>query len=196
MIITDNTIRFYHQLDRNNNKEWFQLNKDKYQTEVYDPFKRLVELVMNYLKSKNQRIEISPEKAIFRLNRDMRFSKGQSPYKCFSSALISLGCCKCKEAPSLYMELTATHFTLKAGVFKLSKNSVKSIEENYWAFNRLLSKSSLVWESNIEQNGKLVTSIQFDINNLISNQEFLNVTVNFWEDVEDVMSVLALLISK
>ena len=61
---------FFRDLARNNNREWFQANKETYERACRDPLKALV-------------AELDPLGAthISRINRDMRFSRDRAPYR-------------------------------------------------------------------------------------------------------------------
>jgi uncharacterized protein (TIGR02453 family) len=67
---------FFSKLKQNNNREWFQANKAE--------FKILEGEVKLFMKEIEQRLQIHDkiEKAkIFRIYRDVRFSKNKTPYK-------------------------------------------------------------------------------------------------------------------
>lgn len=71
-----NVLKFLSQLKKNNNREWFNSHKDLYETALQE-FKMLVQTVHQEI-AKNDLIE--PAK-IFRIYRDVRFSKDKQPYK-------------------------------------------------------------------------------------------------------------------
>lgn len=74
------TFDFLKELKKNNDREWFQANKKKYEASN----KELVELssqLMNEIKQFDQIEEKTPKKTLFRIYRDVRFSKNKDPYK-------------------------------------------------------------------------------------------------------------------
>ena len=77
-----NVLNFLSQLKKNNNREWFNANKDLYEAAL-EEFKSFVQSVHQEI-SKSDLIE--PAK-IFRLYRDMRFSKDKTPFKTNFGAL-------------------------------------------------------------------------------------------------------------
>jgi|SRR5690554_372961 len=85
-IISEDNLSFLSDLKRNNNREWFNENKDRYlksQEEVIKLGDRMIELL-----SKNDEIETANgKKALYRIYRDIRFSKDKTPYKTQRSAL-------------------------------------------------------------------------------------------------------------
>ncbi len=79
-IITKSNFEFLNKLKENNNRDWFNLHKDEYikQHENIIAFADALLVEMN----KHDNIEtISGKKSLFRIYRDVRFSKDKSPYK-------------------------------------------------------------------------------------------------------------------
>ena len=75
------TIKFLKDLKKNNNKEWFDKNRKLYETAKAD-YIEFVTLLLNELKKKDSTLEaLEAKKCMFRINRDVRFSKDKSPYK-------------------------------------------------------------------------------------------------------------------
>ena len=74
-------LTFLRQLKKNNRREWFQANKDTYENEVLAPLKLLVEEVDVRFGSFAPEFVGDPKRSIFRIYRDVRFSKDKSPYK-------------------------------------------------------------------------------------------------------------------
>lgn len=79
-IVTTTTFNFLKELKLNNNREWFQENKKKYEASHQE----MAALGDELLKRLNQFDEIetiSGKKSLFRIYRDVRFSKNKEPYK-------------------------------------------------------------------------------------------------------------------
>ncbi|MGI9076738.1 MAG: DUF2461 domain-containing protein [Gemmatimonadaceae bacterium] len=74
-------IAFFRKLARNNRKDWFEAHRDEYEREVKRPLAELVEEVDARLATLAPEIVGDPRRSIFRLHRDIRFSKDKSPYK-------------------------------------------------------------------------------------------------------------------
>jgi uncharacterized protein (TIGR02453 family) len=74
-------FRFFRGLARNNSKPWFEKNRAIYEVEVRDQMRALVEEMDVRLASFAPEITGDPKKAMFRIHRDIRFSKDKSPYK-------------------------------------------------------------------------------------------------------------------
>jgi uncharacterized protein (TIGR02453 family) len=74
-------FRFLRDLGRNNDKAWFEANREVYEREVRDPMRRLVEALDDNLRSIAPEIVGDPKRSMFRIHRDVRFSRNKSPYK-------------------------------------------------------------------------------------------------------------------
>jgi uncharacterized protein (TIGR02453 family) len=80
---TKETVRFFTALRRNNNKDWFERNRETYDSHVLGPAKLFVAAMGARLKAIAPHVVAVPKvnKSIFRINRDTRFSLDPSPYK-------------------------------------------------------------------------------------------------------------------
>ena len=74
-------FRFLRDLARNNAKTWFEANRDVYEREVRDPMRLLVEALDAKLGSIAPEIVGDSKRSMFRIHRDVRFSRDKSPYK-------------------------------------------------------------------------------------------------------------------
>ena len=75
---------FLRELRMNNDREWFQRNKSRYEAEVRNPALRFVEDVGPALRGVSRHIVADPRPvggSLFRINRDIRFAADKSPYK-------------------------------------------------------------------------------------------------------------------
>ena len=80
---------FLNELSANNTKEWFDLNRDRYQ-EIKKQFEKDVELIIEGIAEFDPDVTMCvPKKSIFRLHRDVRFSKNKQPYKTNMGAAIA-----------------------------------------------------------------------------------------------------------
>lgn len=74
-------ISFLRQLKRNNERQWFEAHRPVYEGELREPMRALVEDVDTRLARFAAEIVGEPRRSLFRINRDIRFSKDKSPYK-------------------------------------------------------------------------------------------------------------------
>ncbi|RYG51034.1 MAG: DUF2461 domain-containing protein [Chitinophagaceae bacterium] len=75
------TLKFLKDLGKNNNKAWFDANRDRYEDAKTD-FSKFVQAVIDKHGRKDPGIaHLKAKECLFRINRDVRFSKDKSPYK-------------------------------------------------------------------------------------------------------------------
>jgi uncharacterized protein (TIGR02453 family) len=73
--------QFFRSLARNNRREWFQPRKEIFEEKVKAPMRAMVEALNAELRKFAPAFVTDPEKAIYRIYRDTRFSKDKTPYK-------------------------------------------------------------------------------------------------------------------
>lgn len=115
---------FFQDLARNNHREWFQENKKTYEQEVKKPFARLVTDLIDRIHADDPEIMLDTKDAIFRINRDIRFSKDKTPYKNNVSAVITPGGRKDVSTPGFYFELKADEIGVYGGLYQLDKEQL------------------------------------------------------------------------
>jgi len=122
-------LDFFIELASNNHKEWFDLNRKRYETVIKKPFEVFVTALIATIKKHDPQLDITYKDAIFRINRDIRFSKDKQPYKLNRSAIISSKGKKDKAFPGLYFEMGPEHFRIYGGVYQPDKEQLYAIRE-------------------------------------------------------------------
>lgn len=74
-------LDFLSELNKNNNKNWFDVNREKYKSLREFFISQTTEIIGKIAKFDNTILFEDPKKCIFRINRDIRFSHDKSPYK-------------------------------------------------------------------------------------------------------------------
>lgn len=126
---TNDFLDFFKELAANNNKDWFDENRKRYEKSVREPFKSFVTDLIDQLKTHDSSIDMEAKNAIFRINRDIRFSKDKSPYKLHASAAISPGGRKAMDSPGIYVQLDPEYFSIYSGIYQTDKNGLYAIRE-------------------------------------------------------------------
>lgn len=84
-------LKFLKQLSKNNNKEWFDIHRKTYEFSKAE-FESVVKMVIEKTgEFDDQLIGLEAKKCLFRINKDVRFSKDKSPYKLNMGASINPG---------------------------------------------------------------------------------------------------------
>lgn len=108
------TIEFLKKLDKNNNRDWFNLNKDAY-IKANDNVIALTGFLIGKIAKFDPEVEgIDPKSCVFRIYRDVRFSKDKSPYKTNMGAFIAPGGKKTM-SPGYYFHIQPGMFFAAAG---------------------------------------------------------------------------------
>ena len=125
---------FLNELSNNNNRAWFVMNKPRYDI-LREEFLALVtELIMQMSKVDPQVLGCNPKKALFRINRDVRFANDKSPYKTTFSASIVAGDLKKPSqggGPAYYFQMNAAGDLFYAvGEYMPPADRLKKIREH------------------------------------------------------------------
>ncbi|SHG55797.1 DUF2461 domain-containing protein [Flavobacterium johnsoniae] len=90
-MLTKESLQFLDDLKKNNNRDWFQDNKKRYEVFKKD-YHQLVSDFLDAMKPLDPTLELLEVKnCTFRINRDIRFSKDKSPYKAHLGIWMSSG---------------------------------------------------------------------------------------------------------
>jgi len=81
MPFTRATLTFFRGLARHNAKPWFEAHRSAYEEQVRAPMRDLIEEMDVRLARIAPEITGDPKRSMFRIYRDIRFSRDKSPYK-------------------------------------------------------------------------------------------------------------------
>ena len=142
--IPKNTISFLKELKLNNNREWFNENKDQFNT-IQSQVKIFAQEVNDSLNVSDNIEKIK----IFRIYRDLRFSKDKTPYK------KNIGMAFHRAKPELrggyYLEISADESFIAAGFWNPNKEDLlrirKEIEIDGQEFKRIINQKKIkdIW---------------------------------------------------
>ncbi|MEZ5025369.1 MAG: DUF2461 domain-containing protein [Chitinophagales bacterium] len=90
-MLTKTTFKFLSDLSKNNNKDWFDKNKQRYIDAQNEIKSFLADWIATFGKKDTSIAHLEPKKCVFRIHRDVRFSKDKSPYKTNLGAYITKG---------------------------------------------------------------------------------------------------------
>ena len=75
------TFRFLLEIGFNNNADWFEANRKRYEQFVRDPMRRLAAALMPTALDIDGNFNPSINASVSRIRRDTRFTKDKSPYR-------------------------------------------------------------------------------------------------------------------
>ncbi|PYU16359.1 MAG: hypothetical protein DMG37_02655 [Acidobacteria bacterium] len=112
-VFTRETFRFFKDLSRNNSKAWMDVNRERYQTSIVQPFRRLLEELSNDVLKLDSRFDVSARTGpnFSRINRDIRFARDKTPYKTQMYLKFSVPVPDNGETGQLYVGLSADTVT-------------------------------------------------------------------------------------
>ena len=127
---TQDFIDFFIELAPNNNKDWFDVNRKRYEKSIKEPFQKFVtHLIHEIAKNDSSFNNLDAKDCIFRINRDIRFSKDKSPYKLMVSAVIAPNGKKSKAVNGVYFELGPEHIRVYGGIYEIEKDDLFIVRE-------------------------------------------------------------------
>lgn len=115
-MIHKSTIDFLKKLKKNNNRDWFHANKQIYEDAKYDFEVFVFELIQKIAKYDESVSGLEPKDCMFRIYKDVRFSKDKTPYKTNIGASINKGGRKAPTA-GYYVHISPTECFLASGLY-------------------------------------------------------------------------------
>jgi len=129
MNIPASTFDFLKAIKENNNREWFQENKESYDKARLN-FNEFAQLILNSLSDIDKRIpaDMPVSKCVFRIYRDIRFSKDKTPYKDYFSAAFSIHG-RATNLPGYYVHIQPGKSFVTAGLWHPDKEKLAAIRQ-------------------------------------------------------------------
>ena len=156
--------QYLAELSENNNRAWFVMNKPRYDILRAEFLELVVRLIAGISKFDPAVADCNPKKALFRINRDMRFSKEKIPYKThFSAAITASGLKKPSQGggPAYYFHINETgRLLIAGGEYMPPPDRLRAIRQQVIAdaagFSKVLKNKRLIQAyGDLQQEGKL-----------------------------------------
>jgi uncharacterized protein (TIGR02453 family) len=153
------TLKFLRKLRKNNNREWFQANKEAYEKSVKTPMLEIVTVLGNALQAFAPEMVVDPKKVMYRINRDTRFSPDKTPYKTHVAALFYPRSLSKGNSAALYFHLEPAEVLIAGGIYMPGSAELRAIRTHvaaHWEeFRRIVEKREFVKEFGELQGEKL-----------------------------------------
>ena len=124
---TDDFLKFFQDLEKNNNKEWFDANRIRYKNSVKEPFYAFVDHMIGLIHERDPEVQITAKDAVMRINRDIRFSPDKTPYNVHYGAIISSAGRKDKSIPGFFIRFSPQYIGLFGGAHGIDKGQLQRI---------------------------------------------------------------------
>jgi uncharacterized protein (TIGR02453 family) len=142
-MLQSSTIKFLKDLKKNNNKPWFDAHRKEYEAGKID-FANFIQQVIDLHGKKDPSIKnLVAKDCMFRINRDVRFSKDKSPYKTNFGASINKGGRKAFNSAGYYFHLEPSASFLGGGIYMPMPDDLKKVRQeidyNFSEFKKIIT---------------------------------------------------------
>lgn len=128
-MIQTSTIQFLKGLKKNNNKPWFDAHRKEYEAAKSD-FASFIQILIDKQAKKDATItHLKAKDCMFRINRDVRFSKDKSPYKSNFGASINKAGRKAMNSAGYYFHLEPGNSFLGGGLYQPMPEDLKKVRQ-------------------------------------------------------------------
>lgn len=132
--------KFFIELAPNNNKDWFDANRDRYEEFVKKPFRAFTEKMIEGISKADPRVKVSASESIFRINRDIRFSKDKYPYKMHMAAAISHAGKKMPDVSGFYFQLSPEGIQIYQGAYFIETPTLHRLRDYIVSEKKIFKK--------------------------------------------------------
>lgn len=129
-MFTKKTFKFLRDLEKNNNRDWFEANKHHYEEFVREPALAYIEAMAPHLKKISPHFIASPKKvggSLMRVYRDVRFSKDKTPYKTNIGIQFRHAAGKDVHAPGFYLHIESREVFVAGGIWHPDSPTVGNV---------------------------------------------------------------------
>lgn len=146
-MLNQNTLQFLRDLSKNNNRDWFHENNERYQIAKKE-FEQFINIVIMEISQFDPSIKnVKPKDCIFRINRDIRFSNDKSPYKTNMGGYIVPGGRNAGNA-GYYIHIEPENCFLAGGIYMPPTDRLKAVRteiyENADQFKEIIYNKEFV----------------------------------------------------
>jgi uncharacterized protein (TIGR02453 family) len=120
-------IQFFRGLARHNNRDWFLPRKAIFEAQVKQPMRELVAELNAAMMGFAPEYVTDPDKAIYRIYRDTRFSKDKTPYKDHIAASFRRRGTVGHSDAGYYLEVSHKEVGIGGGVYMPSPETLRAI---------------------------------------------------------------------
>jgi uncharacterized protein (TIGR02453 family) len=136
-------LTFLRALKRNNRREWFQPRKEKYESLIKLPMMELAGCLNEEFARFAPAYVTLPQKAVFRIYRDTRFSHDKTPYKTHIAAIFPRNSAEKMRGAVFYFHFTEKELLVFGGVYSPERDELLAyrthIEEHHEELQQILN---------------------------------------------------------
>jgi uncharacterized protein (TIGR02453 family) len=140
-------LTFLRGLKRNNRRDWFQPRKEQYESLIKAPMLQLIDCLNAEFGRFAPDYVTAPEKSVYRIYRDTRFSPDKTPYKTHISAIFPRNSAVKREGSVFYFHFTEKEVLAFGGVYAPDRDELLAyrglLSERYQDFEDILRNPAL-----------------------------------------------------
>ena len=125
-------FRFLRELAQNNSRDWFNANKQRYEDDVRGPAMEFIAACAPGFAKISPHVRVDPRPSggsLFRIHRDVRFSKDKSPYKTHTGIHFRHEASKNAHAPGFYLHLEPRKVFVGLGIWHPETKVARQIRQ-------------------------------------------------------------------
>ncbi len=136
------TFKFLKDLTKNNHRDWFEKNRKQYEAAKADVAALVDAVIKSFGKKDETILHLTAKDCMFRINRDVRFSKNKDPYKTNMGAYL---CSGGKKSPlaGYYLHIEPGGCFMGGGSYMGEPDTLKKIRQeidyNWEEFHKIVS---------------------------------------------------------
>jgi uncharacterized protein (TIGR02453 family) len=126
------TVAFLEQLSANNNRDWFNTNKSRYEEHVLDVALRFIQSMQDPLADIAPHFVATPTRvggSLMRVYRDTRFSKNKTPYKTNVGIQFRHEHARDVHSPGYYVHIDPEQVFVGVGMWRPESDALRGIRE-------------------------------------------------------------------
>jgi uncharacterized protein (TIGR02453 family) len=123
-------FKFLSELRANNDREWFEANRSRYESELLEPALDFIEAFAPHLRRISPNFVASTSRtggSLFRIHRDIRFSKDKSPYKTYLGIRFPHKEARNVHSPGFYLHIEPRECFMGAGIWHPDSTTLTKI---------------------------------------------------------------------
>lgn len=147
-MLQTSTLKFLKYLKKNNTKEWFEKNRKAYEAAKEDYSALVNSVILQFGKKDESIASLTAKECLFRINRDVRFSKNKAPYKSNMGASIIHGGKKSNLAGYYFHFEPGGKSFVGGGRYMVEPDMLKKIRQeidySWTEFNKIIANKKFV----------------------------------------------------
>lgn len=141
-------VEFLRELELNNDRDWFEANKERYEKSVRKPMESFAEAMIHSMREVYPGLGVAPKDTLFRIYRDVRFGRDKTPYKTHVAMAVGPKGRRDPAAAGFHVRLDPRDLYVGCGYHMLEpeqlKNLRRHIADHVTEFNALVGAPEFV----------------------------------------------------